>query len=77
MEAGWGDPHLFQGFGEDDVEANASVHQDVWEAIAPDDRIHHQGKLARVGDMVWVVVLLKLTMVSDHVRSLLEAGSVA
>jgi hypothetical protein len=39
----------------EDVEAAASVHQDLREPHVPDDRVDHQRLLARVGDAVLVI----------------------
>jgi hypothetical protein len=39
----------------EDVEAAASVHQDLREPRVPDDRVDHQWVLARVGNAVRVV----------------------
>jgi hypothetical protein len=39
----------------EDVEAAASVHEDLREPGVPDDGVDHQRVLARVGDAVWVV----------------------
>jgi hypothetical protein len=40
----------------EDVEAVASVHQDLREPRVPDDRVDHQRVLARVGDAVRVIL---------------------
>jgi hypothetical protein len=40
----------------EDVEASASVHQDLREPRVPDDQVDHQRVLARVGDAVQVIL---------------------
>jgi uncharacterized spore protein YtfJ len=40
----------------EDVEAAASVHQDLREPRVPDDRVDHQRVLARVRDAIWVIL---------------------
>jgi hypothetical protein len=49
------DPQQAQRVRVEDVEAAASVHQDLWEPRVPNDRVDHQWVLARVGDAVRVV----------------------
>jgi hypothetical protein len=41
----------------EDVEAAASVHQDLREPCVPDDRVDHQRVLTRVGDAVRVILM--------------------
>jgi hypothetical protein len=40
----------------EDVEAAASVHQDLREPRVPDDRVDHQWVLTQIGDAVWVIL---------------------
>jgi hypothetical protein len=54
----------------EDVEAAASVHQDLREPRVPDDRIDHQRVLARIGDAVRVIFATE----SDGILRPMEEG---
>jgi hypothetical protein len=60
----------------EDVEAAASVHQHLREPRVPDDRVDHQWVLARVGDVVRVILAAEgdgvLRPVEEGGRSLLR-----
>jgi hypothetical protein len=54
----------------EDVEAATSVHQDLREPRVPDDRVNHQQVLARIGDVVRVILAAE----SDGILRLVEEG---
>jgi hypothetical protein len=58
-DLGLGDPHEFQGFGVDDVEAAAFVHEDFGEPGVADDRVDDKRVLPRVRDVIGVVILIE------------------
>jgi hypothetical protein len=58
-ELGPTNPYGVKGLGVHDVEVIASVHQYFGEPCVADDRVNNKRVLARLWDMIWVVVAIK------------------
>jgi hypothetical protein len=64
-----------EGLGVHDVEATASVHQHVGEALCVDDRVDHEWVPARAWDALRWSDRSKVMAESDHLRKVGVAGS--
>ena len=54
-----GDAHGVEGVDVEDVEATASVHQHLSEALLVDDGVDDERVAPRSGDVGWMVPLIK------------------
>jgi hypothetical protein len=71
LEARPRDPQEVEGLGIDDVEAAAAIHEHLGEACVGDNGIDNKWVDPRIGDIVWVVIMVK----SDgHLRPVKEEG---
>jgi hypothetical protein len=65
------DSQKVEGLGINDVETAASVHEHLGEACVGDDGINDEWVDSRIGDVVWVVIMIE----SDgHLGPIKEEG---
>jgi hypothetical protein len=59
LEARPHDPQEVEGLGIDDVEAAAAIHENLGEACVGDNGIDNKRVDPRIGDVVWVVIMVE------------------
>jgi hypothetical protein len=65
------DSQKVEGLGIDDVKTTAAIHEHLGDACIGDDGIDNKWVDPRIGDVVWVVIMVK----SDgHLRPVKEEG---
>jgi hypothetical protein len=59
LELVMSEPQPLKGIEVHEVEATAHVHEGFGETCHPDQWVDYEGKPSRLGDVIWVICLIK------------------